>query len=64
MYDIDELKPPGVYGVRDAVLAGIPREGLKQSLLDRPEKVTFCLLGVHSLVGSSWRCVVHGDRAR
>ena len=64
MYDIEELKPPGVYGVRDAVLAGIPREGLKQSLLDRPEKVTFRLRGVHSLVGSSWCCVIHWHRAR
>ena len=50
MYDIDELKPPGIYGVREAVLAGIPREGLKQSLLDRPEKVSVSLLDVHSLV--------------
>jgi len=39
LFDIDELKPPGNYGVREAALSGGPRESLKQSILDKPEKV-------------------------
>ena len=38
-YDIEALKPPGAFGVREAALECASRDALKQSLLDRPEMV-------------------------
>ena len=40
VYDVDELKPPGAYGVREAAVVGTAREALKASILDKPEKVS------------------------
>jgi len=39
LFDVDELKPPGKYGVREAAVTGASRAALKQSILDKPEKV-------------------------
>ena len=39
VFDVDELKPPGEYGVRDAVASGTQREQLKKSLIARPQLV-------------------------
>ena len=41
MFDIDELKPPGIYGVRDVAVVGTQREAGKLPILDKPEKVGY-----------------------
>ena len=41
MFDIDELKPPGIYEVRGVAVVGSQREAFKLSLLDKPEKVGY-----------------------